>query len=743
MPCMRVPLPRESSPTAFGGLIPLSWRPTSERAARRRVASRPAARGGGRCETMSNVDAGSNSGRPCPVLRAQAVEGTVAADSESHPREGAAQEECRTVFEMWSRNARRLGDVAAVLDLNRSQVVRMNYRELEEEITSFAAGLRSIGLAMGDKVSLISENSGRWIVADQGILMNGAIDAVRGSSAPTEELMHIIRDSQSIGIVIQDAETLKRLIPHLATKYENGRGYPGNETVEITSRLEFIVVLWGTMAGIDPSILDCTVLTYDEVVRRGLELKASQSFRLAHCKESDVATLVYTSGTTGRAKGVKLTHGNLMYQVTNFSYFVDVQPGNKVLSLLPPWHIYERSVSYFVFSRGGSQVYSTVATLKRDLAQHQPDYFVCVPLILDTLYSKVMSQLRKSSVVRRFIALWLLFLSTAFVRAQRVVQGVAVEHARAPRPLASLFIAVLLTIFLRPLHWIANILVHRKLRSAIGVGKVMVSGGASLASNLDDFFEAIGLTVVHGYGLTETSPVLTCRRAASLQNVRGTIGVPIPGTELRVVDPQSLQNLPDGSPGLLLAKGPGVMEGYHRNEEETSKAFTDGREWLRTGDIGWRAPTGVNGSLMAGHFVITGRLKDTIVLSNGENVEPQPIEDWLTSSPLIKQVMLVGQNQRSVGALVVPNWELIMENMDATGGSLVAKDVHSAILREINVRQRQRPEYSPKDRIAAIRVLREPFSYEEGTLTRTMKLKRSSIAEIRRQDVDELLHHLR
>eukprot|EP00775_Hariotina_reticulata_P004816 gene4816-5063_t len=491
--------------------------------------------------------------------------------------------------------------------------------ELNELILSYSAGLKAHGLQQGDRVCLFAESSSRWLVADQGVLMCGAADAVRGSSSPVEELSFILSHSSSVALVLQDRATLLKLLP---------------------------------------------------------------------CSRQSLATVVYTSGTTGHPKGVVLSHGNLAYQVDHLDYFLQVAAGDASLSLLPPWHIYQRTVSYYLYHRGAREVFTSLKHFRDDLTTHPPDHFVCVPLVLDTLYNKVMVKLKSEATgIKRHIVSALLSASNAFIVARRLLQGRDLRYAVRPAGAASKLVALLTAALLAPVYALAQKLLFSKVRAALGIRKTVVSGGGSLAAHLDLFYEAVGLPVLNGWGLTETSPVLACRRSSA--NVRGSVGLPVPGTQLVVVNPNTHLPVPDGQPGLLLAAGPGVTSGYLDDAVATDKAFVDG--WFDTGDLGWRAPAGVAGSHMAGHIVLTGESAD------GHNIEPQPIEDALQRSTYIKHVVLVGQDKRELGALVFPDEE----------------------------------------------VIRSPLSVESGTLTRTMKPRRQQIMQVYEHQVEQLLRKLR
>jgi long-chain acyl-CoA synthetase len=293
-----------------------------------------------------------------------------------------------------------------------------------------------------------------------------------------------------------------------------------------------------------------------------------------------------------------------------------------------------------------------------------------------------------------------------------------------------------------PIHRLADKLVYQKVREATGGQiKQVISGGGSLARHLDDFFEIVGIEVLVGYGLTETSPVTNVRRP--WQNLRYSSGLPMLKTQIRIVDPETRQSLPLGQRGLVLIRGPQVMKGYYNNPEATAKAI-DSEGWFDSGDLGWVTPQN--------DLVLTGRAKDTIVLSNGENIEPQPIEDACLRSPYIDQITLVGQDQRSLGALIVPNLEALQQwaasqnlhlrlpksvpnQPDAPTEEfritidLESKEVQNLFRSELNREVQNRPGYRPDDRIGSFKLLLEPFSIENGMMTQTLKIRRPVVME--------------
>ena len=405
------------------------------------------------------------------------------------------------------------------------------------------------------------------------------------------------------------------------------------------------------------------------------------------------------------------------------------------------------------------QRYTNVASLKRDLNDVKPDAFVTVPLVLGTLYARVMAGLAAAGRIRAMLAKFLLAAGATHVRAMRVINGVDIRFALAPPNVFAAALARVVAAITAPLHRLAEKLVYPKVREGLAIKSAIVSGGGSLPTHLDDFYESIGLEVSNGWGLTETSPVIAARRldgdsdgdgdgddAGLRSNVRGSVGVPIPGTEVRVVDPDTREDLADGCKGLLLVRGPGVMYGYLDDTASTAKVI-DENGWFDTGDLGWVAPAGVEGSNMAGNVVLVGRMKDTIVLSSGENVEPVPLEDHVSQSPLVRQVMIVGNGERGLGALVVPDVEAVEEFLGGfitSGYESPLKVVTKAVAKEVAQRLASREGCRPEEIIPVSRIVVLPpeqvWDIDSGCLTRTFKLRRDEIAKRHAREIDQIFN---
>ena len=664
--------------------------------------------------TTAAAVAAAAAAEPAPVAAAPAGLGC--------DRAGAA-----TLPDLWTALAEKYGERLALQDLRREPRETLSYAGLAKEVRRSAAALESLGLVRGNSVAMFAENGARWLLFDQAVMTCGGSTAVRGAGAPAEELLYILENSNACGLAVDDWKTMERL-------QESGK-LPAE-------RLKFVVVLWGGLpeevaegaalgGGADgPPVHSAAGLSE---LGRTLETAAGEPFQAKEPpRPNDLATLVYTSGTTGNPKGVMLTHDNLMYQVGSLAEVVRPQPGGTSLSMLPPWHIYERATGYFSLARGTHVHYSNVQYLRDDLQTVKPELFVTVPLVLDALYNRVMGTVRKEPKrLTRALVLGFLAVSARYMRAMRVFRGLSLDRVNLGDRLWAAVVVVLLGV----VHALADRIAYRKIREAIAVRQTIVSGGGSIGTHLDDFFETIGIEVVNGWGLTETSPVLAARRSAFYSeapstddNVRGTIGRPLTGTSLRVVDPDTLTDLPDGQPGLILASGPGVTQGYCRNAEATADAFRAGVGWFDTGDLGYRVPARAH-SNAAGNFVLVGRVKDTIVLSNGENVEPQPIEDACVKSPLIKHIVVVGQDRKYLGALVQVDGDALKELEAEEGRPFDDAELRGIVLADIAENNQGRSRYKRDERVLKVAFLPEELSYEAGTLTRTMKVKKNVVVD--------------
>ena len=620
--------------------------------------------------------------------------------------------------EIWQIAAEKFGDTIALQDPHAKPEIAINYRDLSAQIQQFAAGLQTLGIKPQDKVALFSDNSPRWFIADQGIMTAGAVDVVRSSGAEQQELAYILENSESTALVVENLKTLDKLTPKLADL-----------------PIDLVILLSDETP---PEDIAIKTLNFPQL----MELGRNNSLQPVEQTKDSLASLLYTSGTTGKPKGVMLSHGNLLHQVNYIKTVFQPQAGDVLLSILPSWHAYERAAEYFFLSHGATQIYTSIRYFKQDLKEFQPTYMVGVPRLWESLYDGVKKLLGEQSQSQQKLVKFFLKQSESYIMAQRIANDTSLEHFDASS--GERAIAKVKAASLYPVHALADKLVYRKIRAGIGNIKAVCSGGGSLAKYLDDFYQTINVDVFVGYGLTETSPITNARTPK--HNIRGSAGRPLPETEVKIVDPQTRQQLPQGERGLVLIRGSQVMQGYYQNPEATAKAIDD-EGWFDSGDLGWLTPYG--------DLVLTGRAKDTIVLTNGENIEPQPIEDACVRSVYIDQIMLVGQDQRALGALIVPNLEILQQWVDEQNLNLKLPELNSSpeavaqsdlnsraiadLYRdELSREVKNRPGYRADDRIADFRLIVEPFSLENGTMTQTFKVKRPQVRDKYRAAIAEM-----
>ena len=635
--------------------------------------------------------------------------------------------------EVWPLAARHFGDIVVLRDPHSDPEVNLSYGELNHQLQRFAAGLQALGVQPGDRIALFADDSPRWLIADQGSMMAGAVNVVRSSAADPEELAYILEHSGSTALLVEDWKTLNKVKPFLASLPIRFVGLLSDQEVDASASVK--------------------TLNFAQIFEAG----AYGTVQAVPCQRDRLAILMYTSGTTGRPKGVMLSHGNLLHQINNLRDILQPEVGDRVLSILPTWHVFGRIATYFLLSQGCTQIYTNIRHVKKDLKTYKPHYMGSVPRLWESIYEGIQKQFRQQSSIRRVLISLFLGASQRYIVAGRTANGLNLEQLEVSG--GQRVWAQIQQWLWQPLHRLGDRMVYHNVREAMGgCFKQSVSGGGSLAMHLENFFEIVGVDLLVGYGLTETSPVLTARR--HWHNLRRSAGRPVTETELKIVNPETGQPMPCGEQGLILARGPQIMQGYYHNPEATAKVI-DAEGWFDTGDLGWLTPEQ--------DLIITGRAKDTIVLSNGENIEPQPLEDACERSPYLHQIIVVGQDQRSLGALIVPDLEVLWdwaigqkavlklpnemedtlkklaeemnakknaEGMEAqrkpppddTQWMILEHEAIQALYRQELVREvKNRPGYQADDLIGPFRLLREPFTIENGMLTLTLKKRRLKI----------------
>jgi long-chain acyl-CoA synthetase len=588
----------------------------------------------------------------------------------------------------------------------------LSYGEMRDVVRNLAAGFREVGLRRGDRVGIFAQTRMEWAHADFALLAaGGVVTTVYRSSSP-EQVQYLLGDSGATGVVVENGELLERVL-----------------TVEGALDLDFVVVM-DELDGEHARYADRedvhTLADVHELGRAAFDRETYEGW-LDGTAYEDLATLVYTSGTTGQPKGVKLTHQNVRSNLNQAFRRYGPRPDRdpetptvdkhlRALSYLPLAHIFERNSGHFLlFGLGATVAYAESAdTLTEDLPLVEPSAMVNVPRIFERIYDGMREEAAESGVKLRIFE-W--------------AMGVARRYHRMGGTGLSLQLR----------HRLADRLVYSKVKEGMGGEmEVLISGGGTLSKDLAELFQGMGVEIYEGYGMTEASPIVTTNPPEAAKP--GTIGPPLLGVETDVdmsIVPEGELTNTMGDLGELLVKGPNVSEGYWNKPGKTDDAFLDREDgrWFRTGDIVTVRPDD--------YLVFHERSKQMLVLSTGKNVAPQPIEEQVTDDPLVEQCMVVGNERKFVGALVVPNLEAVANWADRVGLDL--PDDPDAVCTDERVAERIRQvvdevnqQFEPHEQIGDVRLLAEEFSEDNDMLTPTLKKKRRNIRETYADEIESI-----
>ncbi len=587
----------------------------------------------------------------------------------------------------------------------------VSYQELYEQGLNLATGLIELGVQARDHVGLFGDNRFEWILSDYAVQLSGAADVPRGRDVTDDELVYII-DHAGIQVTFVETKELQARVLSLKDRLP---------------ALREIIVL-------DPKApIRKGVRSLQEVYDLGKKLREQgdrrTEERIAGIKSDDLFTLIYTSGTTGKPKGVMLTHANMISQVNTLPG--DHNCNDRLLSVLPIWHIFERVIEMYTISFGGCTYYSSIHTLGEDMRNVEPTFMASAPRLWEKLHERILKNIKASHPVRQVLFHIAYFLSRQYTASEYFItnKNLKVQHEPIWKRLLLLPFHLVRWAIVLPWYGFFNAAVLERIRLGAGGSlKATISGGGALPIHIDKFFNFVGIPVLEGYGMTETSPVISCRSNENL--VVGTVGPPMPDTEVCIVDPETEEKLYPNEKypfngrslrGEIWVKGPQVMKGYYRDSELTAKTIING--WLRTGDLGMMTHNDC--------LKILGRSKATIVLSSGENVEPEPIEMRLLQSSYIEQVMLVGQNKKFIGALIVPSLNeflqegFVFQNVEELASHAGAhKIIREEIRRMISVYNG----FKPYEQVKDFRVLNGSFQVG-NELTNLFKVKRHVVED--------------
>ncbi|HWQ94581.1 MAG TPA: AMP-dependent synthetase/ligase [Gammaproteobacteria bacterium] len=577
-------------------------------------------------------------------------------------------DEARTLDGLFRERVRRSPQAAAYRSFDKATGawVDSTWAEMAGEVARWRRALAGEDLQPGDRVAIVMRNSREWVIFEQAALSLGLTVVSLYTDDRPDNTAYMLSDSAAKLLLVQDATQWRRL----------------QSVIEPLPDLNRILIGAGGRGALGGGRL--------QDASDWLQATAAKAEPRDHGPDQ-LAYIVYTSGTTGRPKGVMLSHHNVLTSAAGGVWVLDVYPQDVFLSLLPVTHTFERSLGYYSPMMAGATVAycRSIPQLAEDLLAVRPTVMICVPRVFERIYTRVQGQMQKRSWLGR--RLFYLTIDIGWRRFE-VAQGRA-SHTPS--------------LLLWPL---LERLVARKFMARLG-GRLRwaASGGAALPGPVARMFIGLGLPIVQGYGLTETSPLISGNRLDD--NDPASVGVPIPGMEVRI-----------GEQGELLARGPGLMLGYWNNHTATYQMI-DPDGWLHTGD---------QARIANDHIYLTGRIKDILVLSNGEKVPPTDMEEAITLDPLFEQALIVGEGQAWLAALLVLNpeqWagfaqQLKLNPLDRA--SLSDPRTQSAVLARVAAQLRDFPAYAKVRRAA---LLQDPWTIENGMLTPTQKVKRTQVME--------------
>lgn len=533
------------------------------------------------------------------------------------------------------------------------------WKDLGHRVETLARGLMAMGITNGTHVCLMAENCPEWVMFDLAILSIGAVTVPIYATTEIDQAAHIVKHSDAKTMIVSTKDILEKIRSQKSSS-------------EIKNWICFEK--------------DESALSVEEVLEKANKIDPFTYYQqVCTVQSSDVATIVYTSGTTGDPKGVMLSHENILSNTISSTKIIEIHHDDISLSFLPLSHMFERMAGFFCFIYFGAEIYfaEDLTKIPENLLEVRPTVFITVPRMLEKFYNRVHENIEsRNSLIRKM-----------FYHAFKTTNPI--------------FLSLYSKMF------------FQKIRDRLG-GRIrfVVSGGAALTPSIARFFDKAGVPVLQGYGLTETSPVISFNPLED--NRIGTVGHVLDNLEVKLTDDSE-----------ILVKGPSVMMGYYKDPKATKEAFTEDG-FFKTGDIG---------ELHQGILTITDRKKELIVTSGGKKVAPQPIENELLHHPIIDQVCLVGEGMKTIGALIVPNQSYLMKTahqlqlLDDYPKLLQRQEIHKQIQSVVDqVNQR----LSSFQQIKNFKLLAEPFSQENHELTPTMKLRRKNIFQHYQKDIQAL-----
>ena len=604
-----------------------------------------------------------------------------------------------------------------------------NYHDCYQKALDFSGALLKFGVKRGDKIGLIADNRREWEQADMGLLAIGAIDTPRGCDASEKDLSYILSFSEVEYVIAENEAQVKKII-NIRPKVPTLRAVVSFDEID---------------SSVEKQLADVNLRyhLFEDLQKLGHEWRKENpdvvEQELEKGQWDDLATIIFTSGTTGTPKGVMLSHGNILTQLDEVTERIFLNPGERALCVLPVWHAFQRAVEYVILSQGGTLCYSKPigSVLLQDLQKLDPYLLPAVPRVWEAVYDGIWRKMRKTGglvyiMFRFFVAEAMLWCS--------IDRKLRRKNSRFGRDYLGFWwpVLVLPWLLLYPIKMLGNLLVFRKIRAMLGKNfRSGIAGGGAYPENIDKFFWAVGVKVCEGYGLTETAPIVCVRPI--VDPVMRNVGTPLRGMQVRVVDDDGII-LGRCKKGNLQIKGGCVMQGYYKRPDLTDKVMTvDG--WFDTGDI---AILTVDGEIQ-----LRGRKKDTIVLLGGENIEPLPIESKIKESRFVASAVVFGTNekgedQRYLTAIILPNQDELASYAEENGiqadtyEKLVETEaIQKLIENEVAEAVNSKNGFKAYERINKIALITKPF--EVGVeMSAKQEIMRYRIAEIYKDKIAKM-----
>ncbi|HCC60338.1 MAG: hypothetical protein A2402_01565 [Candidatus Staskawiczbacteria bacterium RIFOXYC1_FULL_37_43] len=574
----------------------------------------------------------------------------------------------KTIPELFFETAEKYHSKPALLYKKESVYFPILYKELSTKVQIFASALQKLGIVEGDKVAIFSENRPEWAVSDLAIMSLGAISVPLHTTFSPKAVCTVLNHSQAKVLIVSNSDFLNRVL--LGQKQ--------------LKHLKKIIVI-DNLASAQTETFSGKVLSYKALFR----MHRNDDYEKTFLDPDNVCSIIYTSGTTGKPKGVLLTHRNFLSNVEAVNEIIPVKENDVFLSFLPLSHVLERMAGYYMaLFHGASIAYAeSIKQLPLNLKEVKPTILISVPRIFDKFHDVVWDKVNSSSGFQKKVFKWALKQKKQSLR-----------------------------------YRLADFLAFKKIKKQMGGRlRLAISGGASLNEKIGRFFAKIGIMILEGYGLTETSPVISANRESDC--IFGTVGKIVPGVKVKIADNKE-----------ILVKGPNVTQGYYKNKKATKQAF-DRDGWFCTGDLGFVD--------RQGHLTVIGRAKEMIVTSGGKNVWPEAVENLLNDDKFIAQSIIIGNKRKFISALIAPDWqevEIYMKenNMRLFSHERMVRSLELLAIFQKRIDEKINPKLSHHEKIQKFRLAPQEFTQEQDELTPTLKLRRHIIEKHNHKGIEKM-----